>query len=222
MPNLTNVTIADSVTSIGSNMFGGCARLTTITIPDSVTNIGEYAFYYCGSLTNVTISDSVTGIGEAAFENCTRLTSVTIPGSVTSIGDGAFWDCSSLKDVFFLGNAPAPGYIGFFDASTRAYYLPGTEGWSTNFDGIPTALWTLPNPMILNNSMNFGVQPGGFSFTVAWASNATVVVEASTNLATQEWRPQQTNTIIATNGTFYFSDPEWTNYPGRFYRIVAQ
>ncbi|MGA2750604.1 MAG: hypothetical protein ABSG59_17670, partial [Verrucomicrobiota bacterium] len=102
------------------------------------------------------------------------------------------------------------------------YYLPGTTGWRTNFDGIPTALWTLPNPMILNNSTKFGLQPGGFSFTVSWASNATVVVEASTNLATPTWQPLQTNTIAATNGVLNFSDPDWTSFPGRFYRVVAQ
>jgi hypothetical protein len=49
----------------------------------------------------------------------------------------------------------------------------------------------------------------------------TVIVEAATNLAAPVWQPLQTNTIIATNGTFYFSDPEWSNYPGRFYRVAA-
>jgi hypothetical protein len=47
-------------------------------------------------------------------------------------------------------------------------------------------------------------------------------VEASTNLAAKDWQPLQTNTILATSGAFKFSDPEWTNYPGRFYRIVAK
>jgi hypothetical protein len=27
----------------------------------------------------------------------------------------------------------------------------------------------------------------------------------------------QTNTLAG--GSFYFSDPEWTNYPSRFYRV---
>jgi hypothetical protein len=26
-------------------------------------------------------------------------------------------------------------------------------------------------------------------------------------------------TCKLTNGSIYFSDPQWTNYPGRFYRI---
>ena len=44
-----------------------------------------------------------------------------------------------------------------------------------------------------------------------------VVVEACTNLAQPSWRPLQTNTLTA--DSLYLSDPRWTNYPTRFYRI---
>ena len=67
-----------------------------VTIPNSVTSIGTYAFYDCSSLTSVTIPNSVTSIGEYAFCGCSSLTSVTIPNSVTSIGDSAFYGCSDL------------------------------------------------------------------------------------------------------------------------------
>ena len=72
-----------------------------VTIPDSVTSIGNYAFSGCSSLTSVTIPDSVTSIGDYAFQSCSSLTSVTIPDSVTSIGDSAFYWCSSLTSVTF-------------------------------------------------------------------------------------------------------------------------
>lgn len=38
----------------------GCTGLTNITIPDSVTSIGSDAFYYCDSLTSVTFDDTST------------------------------------------------------------------------------------------------------------------------------------------------------------------
>ena len=44
-----------------------CTSLTNVTIPNSVTSIGSYAFVFCTSLTSVTIPNSVTSIGEAAF-----------------------------------------------------------------------------------------------------------------------------------------------------------
>ena len=96
---LTSVTIGESVTSIGNSAFRNCTSLTSITIPNSVTSIGEYAFYGCTGLTSVTIPDSVTSIGSCAFCNCTSLTSVTIGESVTSIGEYAFSNCTGLTQI---------------------------------------------------------------------------------------------------------------------------
>jgi hypothetical protein len=71
--------------------------------------------------------------------------------------------------------------------------------------------------MILNFEPNFGVQANCFGFTISWATNTSVVVEACTDLAQMTWCPAATNTL--TSGTSYFSDSQWTNYPGRFYRL---
>jgi hypothetical protein len=245
--SLTNVTIGNSVTSIGEDAFQYCSGLTSVTIPDSVTSIGEYAFYLCSGLTNVTIGnsvtsigedaffgsgltsvtipDSVTSIGEYAFFDCTSLTSVTISDSVTSIGEAAFGNCYGLHQAYFQGNAPlVDGAAGsadstvFLDDSGTVYYLPGTTGWGSTYGGWPTALWYQPAPVILGGP-GFGVQPGGFGFTISWATNATLVVEAATNLANPVWVPMSTSPL--TNGTNYFSDPQWTNYPERFYRATS-
>jgi hypothetical protein len=70
--------------------------------------------------------------------------------------------------------------------------------------------------LILSNSASFGVQTSGFSFIISWATNASVVVEACTDLANSAWISVGTNTL--TSGTFHFSDPQYTNYPARFYR----
>ena len=105
------------------------------------------------------------------------------------------------------------------DNNATVYYLPGTTGWGTTFGGRPTALWFLPNPLILNNGPSFGVQTNGFGFIISWATNTSVVVEACTNLANPVWSPVSTNTL--TDGSSYFSDPQWTNYPDRFYRVTS-
>jgi hypothetical protein len=102
-------------------------------------------------------------------------------------------------------------------ANPTIYYLPGTTGWGSTFDGCPTALWFLPNPLILNHCPSFGVKTNQFGFTISWATNIPVVVEACTDLANPIWNPVATNTLTA--GSSYFCDPQWTNYPSRYYRL---
>lgn len=56
--------------------FYDCTSLTDITIPNSVTSIGSSAFSGCTGLTNIEIGESVTAIGNSAFYGCTRLTKI--------------------------------------------------------------------------------------------------------------------------------------------------
>jgi len=76
---------------------------------------------------------------------------------------------------------------------------------------------SLAAPLILTIAPGFGVQSNVFGFIISWATNLPVVVEACTNPANHSWSPVQTNTL--TGGWSYFSDPQWTNYPARFYRL---
>jgi hypothetical protein len=218
---LTSVTLGTNLVSIGLAAFDGCSNLTSVTIPNSVTSIGPDAFGFCFSLTNVTVGTSVTNIEDGAFVLCTNLTSVTIPNSVLSIGNYGFELCSNLTGVYFEGNAPSLGSDVFYsDNNATAFYMPGTTGWSTfNADSglSPAVQW---NPQAQTGDGSFGVQVNGFGFNIAGSSNLVIVVEACTNLANPVWSPVSTNTLnnfIGTNGTSYFSDPQWTNYPARFY-----
>jgi|GEM_PF-714825 len=118
---LTSVTIPNSVTSIGSSAFSGCTGLTSITIPNGVTSIGNNAFYNCSSLTSITIPNSVTSIGNSAFSGCSSLTSITIPNSVTSIGNYAFYNCSSLTSVTIPNSVTSIGNYAFNNVPNIVY-----------------------------------------------------------------------------------------------------
>ena len=94
--------------------------------------------------------------------------------------------------------------------NATVYYLPGTGGWGATFADRPAVLW---NPLMQTS----GVGPAGFGFNITGTTDIPIVVEACTNLAIANWVPLQS--LNLTNGAFYFSDPNWTNYPARLYRI---
>ena len=217
--SLTSVTIPDSVTSISQGAFNSCISLTSVSIGTNVTTIGQGAFGGCPNLTSVTIPDSVIGIGNWTFSGCTSLTNATFGNGVTSMGYGAIDLCSRLTSIYFTGNAPSLSssieYAGpFYGDTATIYYLPGTTGWSTPFGGLQAVLWL---PQVQSSDASFGVRTNQFGFNINWASGMVVMVQACTNLANSIWSPISTNTL--TGGSFYFSDPKWTNYPARFYRL---
>jgi hypothetical protein len=218
--SLTSVTIPEGVTNIGYGSFDFCISLTSVIMPSSVTNIAPTAFMRCVNITNITISTGVVGIGFNAFTGCGSLTSVTIPSAVASIGLSAFSSCTNLTGIFFQGNAPK--LVGTLSQITNAivYYLPETKGWvppmggPTNvFGGLPAMLW---NPRPQTSDGSFGAQSNQFGFNITGTANIPIVVEARTDFG-NAWVPLQS--VSLTNGSFYFSDPQWTNYTSRFYRI---
>ena len=93
--------------------FTNCKSLINVTIPDSVTSIGSFAFYGCSGITSITIPNSISIIDHSTFGNCTSLTSITIPDSITNINGFAFAGCSSLKSVHILNSVTSIGYYAF-------------------------------------------------------------------------------------------------------------
>ena len=95
------------------------------------------------------------------------------------------------------------------------YYLPGTTGWSNTYQGVPAVLW---NPVVQTAGGSFVISNNQFGFNITNGSttNIPIVVEACTNLANPVWTPL---TNVTLTNKFYFSDPQWTNYPTRYYGI---
>jgi len=234
--SLPSVTIPNSVTNLGEGAFSSCrvtnvalpagltrisdklfadSWLKSLTVPTTVVSIGAYAFEKC-PLISFVMPASVTNIGVGAFYNCMTLTNVTILAGDTSLADTVFIQCYWLTSVFFKGNAPSLGGSLVFDGDNyvTVYYLPGTTGWTNKLANRPTALW---NPLAQTSGPNFGVGIKGFGFNITGTTNIPIVVEASPNLASGPWISLQS--LSLTNGAFHFSDPDWTNYPARLYRI---
>ena len=213
---LKNITIPNSIMNLGDYTFQNCSSLNSVVVGNNVTNIGGFAFSGCVSLTKITIGNNVTSIGKAAFQECDSLTNVVFPAGVSNILDDAFLYCGSLKGLYFSGAPPNLGFAVFNGVSdATVYYMPGATGWSSTFGGFQTLLW---NPQVQTGDGQFGVRNNQFGFNVTGTTNIPVVVEACTNLASITWVPLQACTL--TNGAIYFSDPQWSSYPSRFYRIT--
>ena len=125
-----DVTIPDSVTSVGAMAFSGRGGLTSVTIPNSVTSIGDQAFSDCSALQSVRIPNSVTSIEDGAFGGCIALQRVTIPNSVTSIGERAFGACKdSLFDTKIHGVKLVDGWaVDHADSLFGNLDLTGVRG----------------------------------------------------------------------------------------------
>ncbi len=101
--SLKEVNIIGS-TTIPKNAFYECRNITNITIGDSVKSIGDRAFCFCSSLTSITMENSVKNIGECAF---TYLGKCTIAYNGTkkewkAITKEKGWDTGSKIKVKFL------------------------------------------------------------------------------------------------------------------------
>lgn len=119
--NLRTAKLKKGLTTVGEGMFMLCPNLKEITIPETVTTIQAHAFEQCEKLGKVTIAKNseLTSIGEGAFRSCTTLKSIVLPEGVTTIEKDAFFDCSKLSTVTLPASLTAIGDYAFDGCSGK-------------------------------------------------------------------------------------------------------
>lgn len=95
----TNVSVPDTVETIGESAFEDNTRIELVVLPNSVKEIGPYAFWGCDNLDTVVLGRGLTGVGDYAFAGCKGLEQMSIPSNVISIGIQAFGDCVNMTDI---------------------------------------------------------------------------------------------------------------------------
>jgi len=122
-----DVEIGDGVETIEEEAFFGTIGVKTLSIGSAVTTIGKNAFKDNNLIEYVDIPDSVSEIGESAFASCENLGKVTIGEGVKVICDKAFSDCPMLESIMFGEAVEYLGRQAFADCvSLSSLFLPGS------------------------------------------------------------------------------------------------
>lgn len=96
---MTNITLPDTIESIGSHAFYNCKNLKEITIPKNVTEIRASAFENNENLEKVILNDNLKEIRANAFGNDYSLVDIKLPDSLEYLGAAAFSHCTSLEKI---------------------------------------------------------------------------------------------------------------------------
>ena len=107
--NTKNVSLPNTLETIGIRSFRNTASLLELELPSSLVSIGPGAFLSSG-LTRLVIPDGVESIGESAFHNAKHLEALVIPASVTEIGPYVFGKGKNLNLIgTFYCEQPSTG-----------------------------------------------------------------------------------------------------------------
>lgn len=98
---LRTVSLSEGLEYLGDEVFGYCYSLEEITIPNSVNSLGVSAFYDCRSLKSASIGENIKNIGKQTFSYCNALESIVFPEIMETIGEQAFANCTSLQQFCY-------------------------------------------------------------------------------------------------------------------------
>ncbi len=188
---MTEVTIGNSVTTIGKGAFDGC-MLNTLIIMEGVNPIAMDGNIFAGSsLTSIYIGRTMTNV-TSPFSGITSLSKVTLGRGMTSLQSDAFAGCTGIKELVIEGGERAITIdCKFNDSPIEKLHIGrnGTYAFNNRVDlkevSIGDNVTSLPNDAFNGCSNITSLKLGNKLETIgsgAFAGCATLMKVYSTNL----------------------------------------
>ncbi len=230
--NLTEVTLADSVSAIPANAFNGCSDLAEITISSNIDSIGAGAFNGIASGITITfesnqnispcnlpttpfnvvlLSGVPTNNAESIFESVQSLQSVVFKGGQLAV-NMAFSGCDNLTTVTF-NSYPSAIAINIFPDDVHGIIFDPYPNIMDNVANVSRLLTpgrdfsSSGHPLTVtfknNSTTTMTIQSGAFDFT--GAENITYNFEAAPdhNMVYKDVDCFKTGATAHYNGTTY-------------------
>lgn len=133
----TECRVADGVRCILDSAFEGCESLREISLPESIVSVGARAFRYCESLENITLPDRVISVGAEAFSGCISLTNAHLGEEVSKIEERLFYGCSALSELYVGSEVSEVGDSAFYGCkSLENIAVSEANGVYKSVDGV--------------------------------------------------------------------------------------
>lgn len=157
---VTEITVADGVTTIGDGLFYGKKALESITLPVTLEKIGDYAFAYSG-IRSIEIPASVVELGVGAFSYCYNLQTVTFAQDslLTTIPEGCFNTTYALKEIALPKGVSVIRDYAFGESGLATLYRIGVDKTEGLFHGKSLNIATIGEGAFTNTQFKTVVLP---------------------------------------------------------------
>ena len=220
---ITSITFADSVTTIGESAFALCEALTSLTIPGTVKYIGRSAFWANQATTELILCDGIEFIGEGAFES-NNLKSVAIPKSVTEIELFAFRFNANMNSITVDVDNPAyASQDGVLFSKDMQHLIQMPENYLGSYT-IPETVVAIDTYAFYGTGVRELTIPRSVTFigddAFCWGVGLEEIIFEGDAPVIQDY-PDNMGTFTGVNATVYYpaGNPTWTsdvmqNYDG--------
>lgn len=161
---IKEVTLGNSIDSVGSDSFNSCTSLVTASLPESVKVLTKNVFLNCKLLKDVVVSSQLSSVYDSAFSGCESLETITpsnlavlpytvqFPATCGGVNNNAFNGCKSIKFINILTDSK--GTTNFKTLGSGAFKdCKNLSG--SNYGGTPTDTISLPSGLLVVQSSAF-------------------------------------------------------------------